>query len=226
MSNCNFNIPFHPIPHNPTTVKILTGQTFGLWLVFGLYGHKGNSLRWLCKCSCGTWKLLDGRSLTAGLSKCCGSGHGLPNKALRQKVWKLYKGAKTRCNNPNATGYHNYGGRDIKFCFTSFQDFLDEVGFRPSPQHSLDRMDNNGNYEKGNVRWATRLEQANNTRNVRIMTHNGISQTWRDWATMLNTSVKTLYHRYYELKWTIDRTLSQPIRFRPNKKIPEDVCEE
>jgi hypothetical protein len=77
-------------------------------------------------------------------------------------AYRCYNQAKQRCNNPNATSYKNYGAKGIKFLYESFQDFLLDVGERPSMQHTLDRIDNNKHYEIGNVKWATWVEQANN----------------------------------------------------------------
>lgn len=78
--------------------------------------------------------------------------------------YATFIGAKQRCTNQNAKAWPFYGGRGIKFLFTSFQEFLDTLGPRPSDEHSIDRIDPNGNYEPGNVRWATRDVQATNKR--------------------------------------------------------------
>jgi hypothetical protein len=75
-----------------------------------------------------------------------------------------FENAKARCTNPNNRKWKDYGGRGIKFLFTCFGEFYLELGERPSPQHSLDRKENNGHYEPGNVRWATKSEQARNQR--------------------------------------------------------------
>jgi hypothetical protein len=72
--------------------------------------------------------------------------------------------ARQRCTNPNHVSYKNYGGRGIEFRFESFKEFIEEIGLRPSPELTLDRIDNDGHYEAGNVRWATRLEQNSNRR--------------------------------------------------------------
>jgi hypothetical protein len=74
--------------------------------------------------------------------------------------------AKGRCTNVHNKDYLDYGGRGIKFLFNAFQEFFTELGSKPSHQHSLDRKDNDGNYEPGNVRWATKVEQRNNRRNL------------------------------------------------------------
>jgi hypothetical protein len=76
-----------------------------------------------------------------------------------------YIGAKSRCTNPNVKQWKNYGGRGIEFRFKDFPEFMQALGApRPSPKHSLDRINNDGHYEPGNIRWATQKEQCNNTR--------------------------------------------------------------
>jgi hypothetical protein len=95
-----------------------------------------------------------------------------------------WRGMLARCRNPRHPSYKNYGGRGITACerWNSFENFLDDMGKRPSPKHSLDRIDNNGNYEPGNCRWATRREQANNTRMNRFVTFDGRTMTLAQWA--------------------------------------------
>lgn len=85
--------------------------------------------------------------------------------AQHRQEYLAFQNAKYRCENPKNKSYPDYGQRGIKFSFSSFAEFFAEVGPRPSPEHSLDRFPNNdGNYEKGNIRWATRVEQASNKR--------------------------------------------------------------
>lgn len=81
---------------------------------------------------------------------------------------QLYIGMRQRCTNPNRRGYNNYGGRGIKCLFSSFKEFINHIGPRPSPQHSVDRIDTNGHYAPGNVRWATSKEQNRNRRNLKL----------------------------------------------------------
>ena len=118
-----------------------------------------------------------------------------------------------RCCNPSCACYERYGGRGIKVhpaWRESFQQFYDDVGPRPSAAYSLDRIDNNGNYEPGNVRWATVTEQQNNMRSNRILDHNGKSQTVTQWARELGLQATTLSTRLRR-GWTVERAIAQPL---------------
>src|SRR5579863_1464458 len=78
--------------------------------------------------------------------------HGTPE-------YKAYQGAQRRCNSKSYSGYHNYGGRGIEFRFTNFEQFFAEVGLKPTPKHTIERIDNDGHYDAGNIKWATKSEQ-------------------------------------------------------------------
>jgi|GEM_PF-1534704 len=114
----------------------------------------------------------------------------LPKRSNNQKTYKVsgtpehraYSGAKARCAKKELK---RYGGRGIEFRFTSFEQFFAELGLRPSPKHSLDRIDNDGHYEPGNVRWATREEQARNKENTQFITYNGETLSATDWSERL-----------------------------------------
>ena len=90
--------------------------------------------------------------------------HGGAVKNRSVPEYRAYINAKTRCSNPNVPNYKYYGGRGIEFRFKTFEEFIKSVGLRPSAEHSLDRIDVNGHYEVGNLRWATRSEQQHNRR--------------------------------------------------------------
>lgn len=123
--------------------------------------------------------------------------------------YAAYCAAKERCNNANHRDRKNYSERGVQFKFESYQQWLAELGPRPSSDHSVDRVDNDGNYEPGNVRWATRIEQANNTRaNIRI-TKGNKTLTLSMWAAEMKVSEDVLYQRRFRGK--SDEEILRPV---------------
>lgn len=136
--------------------------------------------------------------------------HGL-SKSREYGIWKAIR---HRCENPKAAGYHRYGGRGICVCkrWHNFTLFFADMGPRPSPKHSLDRYpDQNGNYEPGNCRWATRFEQQRNMRNNRLLTFNGETLCLSAWAERVGIHRTTLQYRML-LGWSAERVLTAPLR--------------
>lgn len=103
----------------------------------------------------------------------------------RPPEYRAYCNARERCNNSNHHAYKNYGGRGIRFCFNSFGEFLSEIGTRPSACQSLNRIENDGHYEPGNVEWADRTKQSNNRRNLRLLTCKNETLSESEWAKRL-----------------------------------------
>lgn len=174
-----------PMPNNLTgpatmhgshnNVVDLTGMQFGrITVVCRADNSKSRKVRWLCKCSCGVEKIIRAGSLCRGKSASCGclrrelvvarlTRHG-NSHVPEYSVWRAML---ERCNNTNHVGYKNYGGRGISVCLRwqeNFQFFLDDMGPRPSSELTLERNNNDGDYEPGNCRWATRSEQVLNSR--------------------------------------------------------------
>lgn len=117
-----------------------------------------------------------------------------------------------RCHNEQATGYHNYGGRGICVCpawRSSFKAFFRDMGSRPSPQHTLDRINNDGNYDPGNCRWATASEQKRNSRAAKLLTHNGQTKTIVAWAEDLGVS-RFLIRKRIAAGWSAEDALTKP----------------
>jgi hypothetical protein len=132
--------------------------------------------------------------------------HG-KTKTAEYRAWRHMI---TRCTNPNTPDYPRYGGRGIAVdpaWRASFLVFLADVGARPSPAHTLDRIDNDGPYAPGNVRWATRLEQAQNTRNVTPLMHDGQTYSLSEWSRRTGIPQMTIKNRLL-LGWTVTEALT------------------
>ena len=181
------------------TLIDLTNKNFGYWTV--LQKAKGylKEARWACICRCGTRRTIKGNPLRKGLSKSCGCG---PRKRTIDTVsnkieYSCWKKMIARCYRPKEASYIWYGKKGIKVApeWFNFRTFLSDIGPRPSLKYSLDRINSNGNYEPGNVRWATRTAQARNRRNNRLITVNGTTLTVSAWAEKLDISPNPIYSR-------------------------------
>lgn len=118
---------------------------------------------------------------------------------------------RSRCNSPTNPGFHRYGGRGITVCsrWNSFKNFRADMGAKPTPKHSLDRIDNDGPYSPENCRWATDTEQMNNRSNCLRFEFNGKIQTLSEWARELNRDYFAIRARI-RLGWDIERALTTP----------------
>jgi hypothetical protein len=154
----------------------LTGQTFNGWQVLEYAGKSAsNKTMWTCAClGCGVTKDIDGYHLTKERSKSCRRCSAQALSHIHRThgetgsvVYIRWQAMKTRCTNPKAKSWKDHGGRGIRVCEEWMNDFVafrDHIGPMPTPLHTVDRINNDGNYEPGNVRWATQSEQMNNTR--------------------------------------------------------------
>lgn len=158
--------------------KDLRGEVFGKLVALGPVGQRKNSeVLWQCLCDCGTLIIARGGLLSSGIVRSCGclaresvSARNHRHGMYGTRIYRIWQGMITRCTNCNHDSYEHYGGRGITVCgewARSFQAFFDHVKHLPNfagAGYSLDRIDNNGNYEPSNVRWATASEQRRNRR--------------------------------------------------------------
>lgn len=205
----------------------LTGQRFGRLTALHRHGKDGKNTTWLCQCSCGgpksssvivqTYNLRHGKTVSCGCVRlekttAIATRHG----QHRTKVYKTWVNMKDRCYNPAAAAYRNYGGRGIAVeepWKSSFEAFYADMGDPPTNAHSIERRDVNGNYCPGNCHWATTDEQANNRRNNRKLTLNGITCTLTQWAAQIGITPCSLTNRL-DAGWSVERALSTPKRGR------------
>lgn len=199
----------------------MIGQQFSRLTVIGPAEKKGKKSRWLCLCSCGETSIAMTYDLLRGKHRSCGclrrekiTKHGaISNNEVKNMAYRSWLTMRQRCLNHNAPHYERYGGRGIMICdrwLESFNNFLEDMGPRPSMRHTLDRIDNNGNYEPGNCRWATRKEQSYNRSTNRLLTLNGKTMAATAWADHLGWDPEIIHGRL-KLEWSDEMILTTPI---------------
>ncbi len=201
------------IKHGPRFID-LTGQTFGKWTILGPHSiDKHGRYMWLCRCECGVEKHVNGTDLRIGKSSSC---HRCTKKHVHggsgTPVFNVWRAMRDRCRNPHNPAYHRYLGRGIAVCdrWHDFANFRDDMGPRPSSSHSIERIDNDGDYCPENCYWATWKEQANNRVTNRMLTHGGKTLHLSEWAEEIGIGYGTLTSRL-SLGWSPERALTTPL---------------
>lgn len=203
-----------PLPVKP-------GQRFGRLTVVKLGPpSKSGDRRWWCECSCGSaCVLVSSNGLLCKGTGSCGcihretvskqfSTHG-QSGTPEHKCWMHIR---QRCENPNDHSYPDYGGRGIRVCerWQSFELFLSDMGPRPKRGYSIERIDVDGNYTPENCIWATAQQQARNKRVSIWIEYNGERLHIKEWEQRTDIDWGTLRHRYVDLSWSAERTLTTP----------------
>lgn len=197
-----------PVTNMPAPLN-LTNQRFGRLTAKRVVRHDGIR-KWECLCDCGNTAYVEAGYLRYGHTESCGCkklealqesqlAHEHARRGQRTPEYVAWAAAKQRCEDPNHKDFHSYGGRGIRVCPDwryDFVAFLSHIGPKPSSKHTLDRVDPNGDYAPGNVRWATRSEQARNRRDATLLIHDG--HTWRasDLAEHLGLRADVLVRAY------------------------------
>lgn len=213
---------------------IVAGQRFGSLVVLDRPPRRLNrSVLWECMCDCGNHTEARTSRLLTGEKRSCGCQKNAPkppttfrrgahigrwkSRGVRSSEFRAWQSMKKRCLNTRDQYYHVYGGRGIRVCdrwLESFENFLEDMGKKPSESHSLDRIDNDGNYCQENCRWATVEQQANNRQQTVSVTALGRTQSLQQWARETGLHPQTIQSRLKKFGWAPDEAVSVPARPR------------
>lgn len=204
----------------------LTGGKFGkLTVLHRAENNKYGQAMWLCACDCGKETIVKGNSLRTGCVKSCGcliaetssvrnTKHGLSRRnAKLDRIYSIHSNMLQRCENPKNKSYKNYGGRGILVCaewhdVSVFYKWAMESGYRPDL--TIERIDNDGNYEPKNCRWATIKEQSNNRRNNHFLEFNGENHTISEWSEIVGIPRAVIDARL-DRGWNTEKVLTAPV---------------
>ena len=205
-----------------------TGKRYGRLTV--LYRVPStNQAKWLCKCDCGNTKCVYGDALRKGRTKSCGCllsestrERGKKYKVQNHRLYVIWYHMIRRCEDQNDSEYHNYGGRGISVSeqwhdFDTFAEWALNNGYEESL--SIDRINNDGNYEEKNCRWATQKQQRNNSRQNTYITNNGTTKTVQEWAEHYNVRPGMLRKRIARGMNLIDAVTTPPKATNTGKMV-------
>lgn len=207
------------LPRSPRRAKDprpWLGRRYGRWLVLGDRTTGAPVPRILCRCDCGVERMVIAMGLRSGSSTSCGCWNReykrvgpVKHGHSRSATYNSWSAMNQRCANPKTIGYANYGGRGIAVCpewAASFEAFLADVGPRPSRRHTLDRIDGDGDYRPGNVRWALARDQCRNKTNNRLVDYQGRKVCLKELAEIVGLKYSTLHARLRR-GWSMGRAL-------------------
>lgn len=206
--------------------KDISGHTFGRLTAIRRLPRSGSHERWLCLCACGKESVVQKSNLRTGHTISCGcvstevvmkrsTTHGCARHNNRTPEYATWVGMRSRCLSPSSTKYPVYGGRGIKICprWMIFENFLSDMGSKPSKRHSIDRINNDGDYEPSNCRWVTADVQQNNTSTNRLIEYAGVARTLAQWSTLTGLP-SSVIHKRISHGWTIEDALTKRLRRR------------
>lgn len=204
------------------TLHFPIGERFGRLVVIGDGGLNNDKHRlWLCRCDCGTMTTVLPSHARRGTKSSCGCYRRelatqlkLSHGYARTPEYGVWAGIKARCYNPNKPSYVDYGGRGIRMCDrwrNSFSAFYEDMGHRPSPDLTIERIDNEGDYEPGNCVWAPRSVQSWNRRPTVWLEYKGRSINKRDASLIAGVPPDRIKQRLAK-GWSVERAIETPVR--------------
>ncbi len=198
--------------------RIIKGERFGRLTIVRELEKKSTHRAFECRCECGNVTVSSLCNLMAGHTRSCGclakevriavfTTHGQTNSA----EYNAWRGMRQRCLSPDNPEYERYGARGIKVCerWRSFENFIADIGEKPSPSHSIDRINNDMDYSPDNCKWSTPKEQARNRRTSLMLEFNGIRQSAAAWGEQVGVGYKIISQRI-KRGWSVEKTLTTP----------------
>lgn len=211
--------------HRPEDDAKIIGTRRGLVVILGTRktrSENGIIVECDCLCDCGTrWWMQKSNTRRVQSCGCIRSAKTVARSKThghsRTPEHRSWAGMKTRCSNPRQDTWRLYGGRGITVCerWSLFENFLSDMGPKPSARHSIDRIDVNRGYEPGNCRWATPHEQARNRRNIRMVKVDGVDMCLSDAAVLRGLTPRVVFSRLGH-GWSVEDALSRPVRSWPS----------
>ena len=197
-------------------------EKFGRYTVIAEAGRKNDMRQVLCRCDCGTERVIYYKNLKSGNSKSCGclasehtSARNFKHGGAKTPTWSIWVGMKQRCSEASAKNKEWYFDRGIRVCerWNDYRLFLADMGERPAGMQ-LDRVNNDGNYEPSNCRWATPKTNSRNTRRNHVLEYEGASLTIAEWSERLGWPAYIIINRL-RCGWTIEKALTTAVRNKP-----------
>ncbi len=213
----------------------ITNKRFGKLVAIERCKNISGKTAWKCKCDCGNTTYVSTSNLSCNRIRSCGClklekllERSTTHNQRHTILYSVWRGLRQRCNNPKHNSYHNYGGRGIKVCdewdksFQSFYDWAYANGYSTENQKdeklklTLDRIDNNGNYEPSNCRWVDRKTQTRNMRTTKFITFNGERKSISEWCEIYGINKPSFIIRL-KYGWSIEEALTKPIGSKKSK---------
>lgn len=203
----------------------LTGQRFGRLTVIKRAPNKGRRTVWLCECDCGTEKEIRQEDLRSNKTVSCGcylheriTKHGMSEES----IYRTWASMKDRCLNANGASYERYGAKNRTVCekwreFEPFYEYVSKLPHFGEDGYTLNRINNNGNYEPGNVEWATDIQQMNNMSANHLLEYRGSVHTVTEWARIKGLPIECFRNRISR-GWSVEKALETPVKTKTSKR--------